>query len=446
MFLPRLLTLTSLVLTLATASDLGRPCGLKIARCSEDMTCVPNKPSCTNPNTCLGTCQFTNTYQSCGGHRINPPICKKGEVCIDDPRQPESCGQACDGPGICLPEVGIECVSASTTKGLFVSMAQPTANSSTLSWPYSSLGHLTTNTGSSNYSHESTATWVYLPGQIPNPWPYLLASWFISFIFTVAGLISSSSSPKKDKKVPWTSKFRIPGIIYNMFRCIVAVVRVARIKKTKLVPSHVTNTGCAMSLITNIFAWDAEFDSWSVVAAIGTTAFWSLNISQLILSSTAEYGFVISSEKCDALEFIGCSELPQVPVLEDISINITEFVGVAIITTAAIFGIFGMWSASLRRLKLRPYASRLIKKYAIVALILLLWMYTGTYVDLKSTSYVDSIGVKQIDSNTTQMSEVLWSDCFPAFEPRRTDGFFMPWATDIWNESKASAILLFAAV
>lgn len=95
-----------------------------------------------------------------------------------------------------------------------------------------------------------------------------------------------------------------------------------------------------MSLITNIFAWDAEFDSWSVVAAIGTTAFWSLNISQLILSSTAEYGFgkmridggncprkLISSEKCDALEFMGCSELPQVPVLEDISINITEFVG-----------------------------------------------------------------------------------------------------------------------
>ncbi|OBT57053.1 hypothetical protein VE04_02371 [Pseudogymnoascus sp. 24MN13] len=82
MFLPRLLTLTSLILTLATASDLGRPGGLKIARCSEDMTCVPNKPSCTNTNTCLGTCQFTNTYQSCGGHRINPPICKKGEVCV----------------------------------------------------------------------------------------------------------------------------------------------------------------------------------------------------------------------------------------------------------------------------------------------------------------------------------------------------------------------------
>jgi hypothetical protein len=82
----------------------------------------------------------------------------------------------------------------------------------------------------------------------------------------------------------------------------------------------------------------------------------------------------------------------------------------------------------------------------IVALLVLLWMFTGTYMDLGSTSYVDSIGVKQLDSNTTQMSEVLWSDCFSAFEPRRTDGFFMPWATDIWNESKASALLLFAAM
>ncbi|OBT49267.1 hypothetical protein VE00_00273 [Pseudogymnoascus sp. WSF 3629] len=229
-------------------------------------------------------------------------------------------------------------------------MAQPTTNSSTLSWPYSSLGHLTTNTGSNNHSHEPTATWVYLPGQIPNPWPYLLASWIISFVFTVAGLVSSSS-PKKDVKPPWTSKLRIPGIIFNMFRCIVAVVKVTRIKKTKLVPSHVTNTGCAISLMTNILTWDEELDSWSVVAAMGMTAFWCLNISQITLSPTTEYGFgkmmieggncprkLIGSEKCETLEFIGCFESPQVPVLEDISINTTELAGVLIITSAAVFG------------------------------------------------------------------------------------------------------------
>ncbi|OBT71458.1 hypothetical protein VF21_10600 [Pseudogymnoascus sp. 05NY08] len=122
MLIPRLLTLTALALGLVHASDLGRPCGLKIAPCSGDMTCVPNKPSCTNTNTCLGTCRFTNTYQSCGGHRVNPPICKEDEVCLDDPRTPESCGQACDKPGICLPAKEIQCggfVGKSCPQGLF---------------------------------------------------------------------------------------------------------------------------------------------------------------------------------------------------------------------------------------------------------------------------------------------------------------------------------------
>lgn len=339
-------------------------------------------------------------------------------------------------------------------------MAQPTANSSTLSWPYSSLGNLPTNTGSNNHSHESTATWVYLPGQIPNPWPYLLVSWIISFVFTVAGLISSAS-PKKDEEPPWTSKFRIPGIIFNIFRCIVAVVKVTRIKYTKLVPSHVTNTGCAMSLITSFLTWDKKLDLWSVVAAIGTTAFWSLNISQLALSFTAKYGFgkmridggncprkLIGSEKCDALEFIGCSELPQVPVLEDIGMINTEAGGFGVTMLIALGSILWMWFAILRWKKGRPYGSTLMKGFATVTLLLLFWMFTGIYSQLKTTrySYVDSMGDKQVHSNTTQMSEVLWSDCFRAFEPRRTDGFFMPWATDVWNESKASALRLFAVI
>lgn len=109
MFVPRLLAVTAFTLGLVQASDLGRACGLKIAPCSEDMTCVPNDADCTNLNTCLGTCQFTNTYPSCGGHRPDPPTCADDKVCLDDPRTPESCGQACDVPGICLPKVKIQC-------------------------------------------------------------------------------------------------------------------------------------------------------------------------------------------------------------------------------------------------------------------------------------------------------------------------------------------------
>jgi hypothetical protein len=43
-------------------------------------------------------------------------------VCLDDPRTPESCGQACDKPGICLPAEGIECggfVGKQCPQGLF---------------------------------------------------------------------------------------------------------------------------------------------------------------------------------------------------------------------------------------------------------------------------------------------------------------------------------------
>ncbi|OBT86844.1 hypothetical protein VE02_03922 [Pseudogymnoascus sp. 03VT05] len=232
-----------------------------------------------------------------------------------------------------------------------------------------------------------------------------------------------------------------------------------RIKKTKLIPSHISNTGCAMSLITSFLTWDKQLDSWSPVAAIATTAFWSLNVAQMILSFATEYSYgkmmidggncprkLIGSEKCDALEFIECSESLQVPVLEDISNSQTEAGGFGVTAIIALISIFWMWFTILRWKRERLYGSTLIKAFATVTLLVLLWMFAGIYSDLKSTSYVDSMGGGQLDSNTTQMSEVLWSDCFSAFEPRRTDGFFMPWATDVWNESKESALRLFAVI
>jgi hypothetical protein len=87
----------------ATQDDLGRPCGLRIAPCREDMECIPNDESCTNMNRCLGTCGFKNKFPDCGGHRPNAPTCSEGFECLDDPREPWGCGQACDKPGICLP-------------------------------------------------------------------------------------------------------------------------------------------------------------------------------------------------------------------------------------------------------------------------------------------------------------------------------------------------------
>jgi hypothetical protein len=41
----------------------------------------------------------SNTYQSCGGFRVQPVSCPRGYQCINDARNP-GCGMACDMPGI----------------------------------------------------------------------------------------------------------------------------------------------------------------------------------------------------------------------------------------------------------------------------------------------------------------------------------------------------------
>ncbi|KAG6190712.1 hypothetical protein E4U36_002065 [Claviceps purpurea] len=86
-----------------------RSCGFKIADCPSDQLCVPDSPECTNLNNCLGTCQFRNSYMACGGFRSQPVKCPSGTECRDDPRVPESCGLACDVPGICMPKKAPSC-------------------------------------------------------------------------------------------------------------------------------------------------------------------------------------------------------------------------------------------------------------------------------------------------------------------------------------------------
>lgn len=82
------------------------PCSLTHPHCPPDTTCILDTPSCTDPaNNCPGLCLFRNAYQLCGGFAIEPILCyTPGQICADDPRSPQSCGMACDGPGICLCE------------------------------------------------------------------------------------------------------------------------------------------------------------------------------------------------------------------------------------------------------------------------------------------------------------------------------------------------------
>jgi hypothetical protein len=81
--------------------------------CPEGYTCqYPDIKPCAKGSAawfCVGKCVETSPppkeYPSCGGFRNNPPPCDKPNVCIDDPRKPDSCGMKCDMPGICVEPI-----------------------------------------------------------------------------------------------------------------------------------------------------------------------------------------------------------------------------------------------------------------------------------------------------------------------------------------------------
>ncbi|KAK4183649.1 hypothetical protein QBC35DRAFT_345590, partial [Podospora australis] len=105
-----------------------RPCGFKIAPCPTGYVCQNLDPGCKRGENCQGVCLRqsgftatvlatatatrkiittttkkppTPTFQSCGGFRVNPYTCPKGQICVDNPYV-EGCGMACDKPGICV--------------------------------------------------------------------------------------------------------------------------------------------------------------------------------------------------------------------------------------------------------------------------------------------------------------------------------------------------------
>ncbi|KAK3984226.1 hypothetical protein QBC44DRAFT_337380 [Cladorrhinum sp. PSN332] len=99
-------------------------CGARLAPCPQGYACklsqlssigvCTRNPVLTVPVPARTTTAITKptptpepTYQSCGGYRIKPFECPKGQYCVDDPRV-EGCGMACDRPGICVTPAGAE--------------------------------------------------------------------------------------------------------------------------------------------------------------------------------------------------------------------------------------------------------------------------------------------------------------------------------------------------
>ncbi|PHH84104.1 hypothetical protein CDD83_2467 [Cordyceps sp. RAO-2017] len=87
---------------LRVRTEPGHACGLEVGQCPDKTRCVPSRPDCLDLGTCAGTCEPWTRFPSCGGHTVRPHLCSDDATCIDDPRFPNSCGMACDVPGICV--------------------------------------------------------------------------------------------------------------------------------------------------------------------------------------------------------------------------------------------------------------------------------------------------------------------------------------------------------
>ncbi|KAK0384273.1 hypothetical protein NLU13_8361 [Sarocladium strictum] len=118
--LPRFIFFLGLIAAAAAAAyevvnypDPSIPCGAELGLCPRpDLYCKPDDTECADLTRCPGACAYKNTFVYCGGFRLPGPEPCEGEEggrCLDDPRNPESCGMACDGPGICLSEDATEC-------------------------------------------------------------------------------------------------------------------------------------------------------------------------------------------------------------------------------------------------------------------------------------------------------------------------------------------------
>lgn len=91
--------------------DLVVLCGVDIGLCFKlDFYCKFDDIECVDFICCRGICVYKNIFVYCGGYCIlGLEFCEKGENCIDDFRNLESCGMVCDGFGVCFLDDMMEC-------------------------------------------------------------------------------------------------------------------------------------------------------------------------------------------------------------------------------------------------------------------------------------------------------------------------------------------------
>ncbi|KAF2825426.1 hypothetical protein CC86DRAFT_371100 [Ophiobolus disseminans] len=336
------------------------------------------------------------------------------------------------------------------------------ADTSLLQWPFNPTGLFVNQTTSNRTSHTAL---VFEHGALPMPWPYVLASVSISFIsaiFGYAGLLDSDS----DEEQGFFSYFRKPGIVYNVFRTIAAIILCARVPQTRSIPSSMTTGSLAASLISQLVGWEDKIDFFSFVSIVGTTILLCLTIYQMVLGgawgrvedSPNAYGygalrlyggncprFLGSKEYCATLVQRGCGETGRavgglVGHVQIMSLFQT-FAGGGMIICIAPLVLWTIWKAPMyyRRSSKHDEVSAIgavTKVYALTFLSVMI-CFVATFARREEMEYVDaSIG------NDTG----VWTSCFTAHAPKATYGFVNEWWKQEWNEANAMRVALLAFV
>lgn len=234
-----------------------------------------------------------------------------------------------------------------------------------LSWPLNPSGHFTNHTGHTNASHISSAALVYVPGKMPPPWPYLVASAAISWLLAVIAWTTESIRDLNAPKKPSVLRHaRQPSIIYSALRTLSLVITSARAPATRTIPSSFTTAAVAFSLISNLLDWEDVFDMYSWVVMVCTTTLFGLLAYEYSLTlpllqsrdAASSYGSgrmalvggacirqLQRGETCKALQMLGCAEggVGAGFVLHTVAVSYTQywaqFVGVIGIVVALFY-------------------------------------------------------------------------------------------------------------
>ncbi|KAJ7501181.1 hypothetical protein B0H11DRAFT_1993907 [Mycena galericulata] len=344
-------------------------------------------------------------------------------------------------------------------------------NSTNLPWPYNPDGHFFNVTGSDDPSHTLRVALVMVPDKLPDPWPMVALSFTISFLIALAGFVGHcrltyralrhNRLRRDDDPRPLLSRIRKPGIIYNFFRCIVAVAKTAALHKGGGVPSSTALVWIILSFFSAALDWRCVMDGWTILALLGAFVSWCLVAVQRGMEShtTFGYGSMLLIGGGDCVSFgEGCHPFNTTNATggglhggllrTKVADYEKDFALDFLCMTGALIGVFliGWLTIGMEGLtsydKLRSISRNNFRGTTISGLSIMFFAIAGAALIPALASHNSDFVGTQTATNGTQE----WFDYFSIRAPTDGYGFFTLWVRQEWDALGARAAALFAWV